>query len=63
MRRIVIMIEDGMLTGVFTDGESNEIAVELIDYDNIKMSDDPADHDQAQDVEAEIEAGKLKSCW
>lgn len=62
MQRIVITIEDGQLTGVFTDGEE-EIIVELIDYDNIKMSDDPTDDDQAKNVEIEVKTGKLKPCW
>lgn len=62
MQRIVITIEDGQLTGVFADGEE-EVIVELIDYDNIKMSDDPADDDQAKNVEIEIKTGKLKPCW
>ena len=63
MQRIVITIENGMLTGVFTDGDTKELIVDLVDYDNIKMSDDPDEHEEVQDVEAEIESGKLKSCW
>lgn len=54
MKKIYITIEDGMLTGVYTDGEPVE--VELIDYDNINAGEDQT---PANELEAAIHAGKL----
>lgn len=58
MQKVIITIEDGMLTGVYTDGDP--IDVELVDYDNINMGDDDTG---AKELEAAIKAGTVKSCY
>lgn len=63
MTRIVVMIEGGLLTGVFSDGCVDDIDVQLIDYDNIKCDERIESELEAKKVEEEIEAGVLKSCW
>lgn len=56
--KIYITIEDGILTGVYSDGEPVE--VELIDYDNINAG---GDEEPARALENAIEAGTLTSCY
>lgn len=63
MQRVVIMIEDGQLTGVYREHDSEDIMVDLLDYDNLKASDEESDYAFAEEVEAEIAAGKLIACW
>ena len=63
MKRIVVMIEGGLLTGVFSDGCMDDIDVQLIDYDNIKCDEGIESELEAKKVEEEIEAGILKSYW
>lgn len=60
--RIVVMIENGALTGVYTDGEP-PIMVDLIDYDDLASKSDEAGYAEAEEIEAEIKSGKLVSCW
>lgn len=60
--RIVVMIENGALTGVYTDGEP-PIMVDLIDYDDLASKSDEAGYAEADEIEAEIKSGKLVSCW
>ncbi len=63
MQRIVIMIEDGQLTGVYREHDAEDVMVDLLDYDNLKASDDEADYAFAEEVETDIEVGKLIACW
>lgn len=66
MRKVIITIEDGMLTGVLT-APGEEVDVELIDYDNIAATTDEDEYDQlkqdADAVEKKVESGKLVNCW
>ena len=67
MKHIVIVISDGVLQNVYTDGDPAEIAVDLIDYDNIEaISDDKECGEaikEANDIEERVKNGTLKSCW
>lgn len=62
-RRIVIMIDRGVLTGVFTDGDPDDIIIDLVDYDNINADDSGEMEIDAATVEEDIRSGKLRSCW
>lgn len=59
--RIVVMIENGVLTGVYSDGDP--VMVDLLDYDDLNAKDDEAAYMEAEEIEAEIKSGKLVSCW
>ena len=59
--RIVVMIENGALTGVYSDGDP--VMVDLIDYDDLASKSDEAGYAEAEEIEAEIKSGKLVSCW
>lgn len=61
--RIVITIEDGALTGVYTDGDPAEVIVDLVDYDNVKADTTGTLEQEAIDTESEIKNNTLKSCW
>ena len=67
MKRIIIVIEGGMLRDVYTDADTKDIDVELIDYDNIEAICDEEEREEAEaeaeSIEAEVKAGTLKSCW
>lgn len=63
MQRIVIMIEDGQLIGVYREHDAEDVMIDLLDYDNLKASDDEADYAFAKEVETDIETGKLIACW
>ena len=67
MKRIIIVIEGGVLRNVYADADTKDIDVELIDYDNINAICDDEEREEAEaeveSIEAEIKAGTLKSCW
>ena len=54
MTRIIVEVRGGCVTSIFSD--DSEIKVEVLDYDNLKESDDVAVHEQAEELESEIEA-------
>lgn len=63
MIRVIVTIEDGMLTGVFTKPEE-KVEVKLLDYDNISAAEDDAPCVQfAEEVEQAIEDGDLVNCY
>ena len=60
--RIVVMIENGVLTGVYSDGDP--VMVDLIDYDDLKAKDYGEEcMAEVEEIEAEIKNGKFVSCW
>lgn len=71
--KIIITIKDGMLTGVYADSE--DVSVELLDYDNYYVAQNDADeYDLAakeaagyeeleKELQAGIAAGALVSRW
>ena len=71
--RIIITIEDGMLTGAYAD--SADVSVELLDYDNYAVaSNDAGNSEMAAEeasyygelertIEAGIASGKLVNRW
>lgn len=71
--KIIITIKDGMLTGVYADSE--DVSVELLDYDNYEVASNDADeYDLAaeeaagyeeleKELQAGIAAGTLLSHW
>lgn len=71
--RIIITIKEGMLTGVYADSE--DVSVDLLDYDNYYVAQDDADkYDLAaeeavgyeeleKELQAGIAAGALVSRW
>lgn len=63
MQRVVIMIEGGLLTGVYRERDGEEVSVDLIDYDNLKVGDEQEAYDHEETVNEEIRTGKLLSCW
>lgn len=56
-QRVIITVEDGVVTGVFADNKDINTLVTVIDYDNIAAGDDDT---EAMTVEAQIETGILK---
>lgn len=60
---IYIMIRGGCLTNVYTDGNPEEVTVNLVDYDDIAAETDEAGQQFADEVDAAITSGKLKACW
>lgn len=58
MARIAVIVEDGIVTGVYSD--TGKEIVDVIDYDNIEAGDD---EELAKLVEADIENGNLISVW
>ena len=63
MKRIVITIEDGQLTGVYNGRDDEDVLVDVVDYDNIRATDDADYAAFSKEVEEEIRTGKLKPCW
>lgn len=59
-QRFVITVEDGVVTGIFTNSEDINTHITVIDYDNIAAGDDGT---EATVVEAQIETGILKRCY
>jgi hypothetical protein len=71
--KIIITIEDGMLTGVYADSE--DVSVELLDYDNFSAAQNDADEyaqaaeeaawygELEKELESGITAGTLVSHW
>ena len=71
--KIIITIEDGMLTGAYADSE--DVSVELLDYDNYAVASNDADSSEmaAEEasyygeleriIEAGIASGQLVNHW
>ena len=71
--RIIITIEDGMLTGAYAD--SADVSVELLDYDNYAVASNDAGNSEMaaeeasyygeleKELESGIAAGTLVSHW
>lgn len=59
-QRVVVTVEDGVVTGVFTDNKDANTLVTVIDYDNIAAGDDDI---EAIIADAQIETGVLKRCY
>ena len=71
--RIIITIEDGMLTGAYAD--SADVSVELLDYDNYAVVSNDADSSEmaAEEasyygeleriIEAGVASGQLVNHW
>lgn len=71
--KIIITIEGGMLTGVYADSE--DVSVELLDYDNYEVASNDADEyalaaeeadwygELEKELESGIAAGTLVSHW
>lgn len=55
--RIVVMVQGGLVCGVYSN--TNNVIVDVLDYDNITDDDDTT----VEEVESEIEKGKLKLVW
>lgn len=62
-KRIVITVNCGVLAGVFTDGDPDDVIIEAIDYDDVKSDGSGILQLDAAEVEAEIKSGKLRKCW
>lgn len=71
--KIIITIKDGMLTGVYADSEN--VSVELLDYDNYEVASNDAEEyalaaeeaagyeELEKELQAGIAAGALVSRW
>ena len=62
-KRIVIMVDCGVLAGVFTDGDLDDVIIEAIDYDDVKADGSGILQLDAAEVEAKIKSGELRKCW
>lgn len=63
MIEVIVTIEDGMLTGVYTK-PNERVSVKLIDYDNIADEESCDEREQQlSEFDQKIEDGDFVNCW
>ncbi|MBQ6403309.1 MAG: hypothetical protein IJI27_05335 [Oscillospiraceae bacterium] len=63
MIEVIVTIEDGRLTGVYTK-PNERISVELVDYDDIAAEEASDEREQQlSELDQKIESGELVNCW